>query len=104
MTSYRLSKLADQDLADILRYTIQTWGMKQGASYLQLLTAARNHIIINPFLVGSKSREDLARNCRAFRAAKHVIFYRVNRDTLEIARILHESMDFSRHVGEETFP
>lgn len=104
MSRYRLSKLADQDLADILRYTIQTWGIEQGATYLQLLTAARNHILNNPSLPGSKPREDLARNCRAFRAAKHVIFYRVNRETLEIARILHESMDFSRHVGEETFP
>ncbi len=103
MTSYRLSKLADQDLAEILRYTIQTWGMKQGASYLQLLTAVLNHILNNAVLPGSKSREDLARNCRAFRAAKHVIFYRVNGDTLEIARILHESMDFSRHIDEQAF-
>lgn len=103
MTRYRLSKLADQDFADILRYTIQNWGIKQGATYLQLLIAARNHILNNPFLPGSKYREDLARNCRAFRAAKHVIFYRVNRDTLEIARILHESMDFSRHIDEQAF-
>ncbi len=103
MGDYRLSKLAERDLADILRYTIRTWGMNQGITYFQLLTTARNHILNHPFLPGSKSRDDLAKNCRAFRAAKHVIFYQMNGDTLEIARILHESMDFSRHVGEETF-
>jgi toxin ParE1/3/4 len=102
--SYRLSKFAERDLAEILRYTIKTWGMKQGAAYYQLLTAAKSRIVNNPVLPGSKTRDDLADGCRAFRVAKHLIFYRVSGDSVEIARILHESMDFSRHVGEETFP
>jgi toxin ParE1/3/4 len=103
VASYRLSLSAEQDLAQILRYTIKTWGMKQGAAYFQLLNLARIQIISNPALLGSKSRDDLARGCRAFRVAKHLIFYRMNGDSVEIARILHQSMDFSRHVSEETF-
>ena len=103
MGNYRLSKFAERDLAEILRYTIQTWGMEQGVAYLQLLTAAKNQIVNNPVLPGSKTRDDLANGCRAFRVAKHLIFYRVSEDSVEIARILHESMDFSRHIGEETF-
>ncbi|NQX00260.1 type II toxin-antitoxin system RelE/ParE family toxin [bacterium] len=104
MGSYRLSKFAERDLAGILRHTIKTWGLEQGAAYFQLLTIARTSIVNNPVLPGSKTRDDLAHGCRAFRVAKHVIFYRVGGDNVEIARILHESMDFSRHVGEETFP
>ena len=77
--------------------------MEQGAAYLQLLTIARTRITNNPVLSGSKTRDDLANGCRAFRVAKHLIFYRVSGDRVEIARILHESMDFSQHVGEETF-
>ena len=78
--------------------------MKQGAAYFQLITVAKTRIVNNPVLPGSKTRDDLANGCRAFRVAKHLTFYRVSGDCVEIARILHESMDISRHVGEETFP
>ena len=104
MGNYRLSKFAERDLAEILRYTIKTWGIEQGAAYFQLLTVAKTRIVNNPLLPGSKTRDDLADGCRAFRVAKHLIFYRVSGDCVEIARILHESMDFTQHVGEETFP
>ncbi|MEO5917698.1 MAG: type II toxin-antitoxin system RelE/ParE family toxin [Luteolibacter sp.] len=104
MGSYWLSKFAERDLAEILRYTIKTWGMEQGAVYFQLLATAKTRIVNNPILPGSKTRDDLANGCRVFRVAKHLIFYRVNGNSVEIARILHESMDFSRHVDEETFP
>ena len=103
MGSYRLSKFAERDFADVLRYTIRTWGKEQGTTYFQLLTLARIQIVDNPILPGSKSRNDLASGCRAFKVSKHLIFYRVNRATVEIARILHGAMDFSRHVTEETF-
>lgn len=103
MGGYRLSKFAERDLADILRYTIQTWGMKQGAAYFQILAAAKTSIVNNPFLPGSRTRDDLADGCRAYRAGKHLVFYRVIGNRVEIARILHESMDFPRHVGEEAF-
>jgi len=102
--SYRLSKFAERDLAEILRYTIKTWGLEQGTAYFQLLNLARIQIVNNPVLPGGKARNDLADGCRAYKIAKHLIFYRVTGDCVEIARILHESRDFSRHVGEETFP
>ena len=102
MGSYRLSKFAEQDLAEILRYTIQTWGTQQGVAYFQNINAATNSIVNNPNLPGSRIRDDLANGCRAFRAGKHLVFYRVSGDCMEIARILHESMDFPRHIGEES--
>jgi plasmid stabilization system protein ParE len=45
----------------------------------------------------------LAKRRRVFKVAHHEIFYRREADFLLIARILHESMDFPRHAGEETF-
>ena len=104
MGSYRLSKYAERDLAEILRYTVKTWGMEQGAAYFQILTAALTRIVNDPILPGSNTRDDLANGCRSFRCARHLFFYRVRGDCVEIARILHESMDFGQHVGEDTFP
>ncbi len=103
MGSYRLSKFAEPDLAKILRDTIKTWGIQQGAAYFQLPTFARTRIMNDPALTGSKTRDDLTNGCRTLRVAMHLIFYRVSGSGGEIACILHQSMDFSQHVGEETF-
>ena len=103
MSGYRLSKLADEDLLSIFRYTIETWGVDQVLIYLQLLEAATDQIVQNPFSVGSKAREDLAPGCRIFRSSKHYFVYRIKGGIVEIARILHESMDFERHIGDQDF-
>lgn len=103
MSGYRLSKLADEDLLSIFRYTIETWGPDQVSIYLQLLESARDQLAENPLRVGSKAREDLAPGCRIFRAGKHFFVYRIKGGIVEIARILHESMDFERHVGNQDF-
>lgn len=100
---FRLSSHADRDLLSILKYTKKVWGPEQVFMYLGLLGRTRDMIVANPSLPGSKSRNDLARSCRSFRCDKHIFFYRLRNNTVEIARILHESMDFPRHVGEETF-
>ena len=47
-------------------------------------------------LLGSESSE-VKRGYRAFPAGQHVIFYRILGDTLEVAGILHVSMDPMRH-------
>jgi toxin ParE1/3/4 len=101
---YRLSGYADRDLFGILRYTKRVWGSEQGFAYLRALTLARDRIAKDPFLPGSKTRDDLAAGCRTFRCEKHIYFFRVRDDTVEIARILHESMDFTQHVSEYFFP
>lgn len=103
VSGYRLSKLADEDLLSIFRYTIETWGADQVSIYLHLLEAARDQIAQNPHSAGSKSREDLAPGCRIFRSGQHYFVYRIKGGIVEIARILHESMDFERHVGDQDF-
>jgi len=100
---FRLSSYADRDLLSILKYTKKVWGSEQGFIYLGLLGRGREKIVANPFLPGRKSREDLAAGCRSFRCGKHIFFYRLRDNTVEIARILHESMDFGRHVAEKSF-
>ena len=100
---FRLSNYADRDLLSILKYTKKVWGSEQGFTYLGLLGRARDKIVANSFLPGSKPREDLAAGCRSFRCGKHVYFYRLRDNTVEIARILHESMDFERHIAESHF-
>jgi len=104
MSAFRVSSYADDDIESILRYTIRKWGFDQADSYYELLASARDRIAANLFLPGSKDREDLAAGCRTFRCGKHVYFYRIRDNIVEIARILHHAMDFEQHVSEEYFP
>jgi toxin ParE1/3/4 len=101
---YELSERADEDLLGIFSYTIETWGEEQVPVYLNLITTALERIAADPFTMGSKPRNDLTPGCRTFRAGKHFIVYRVGAERVGVARILHDSMDFSHHVSEETFP
>ena len=104
MGAFRVSSYADEDIESIFRYTVKKWGFDQADSYCELLASARDRIAANPFLPGSKNREDLAAGCRTFRCGKHVYFFRIRDSTVEIARILDETMDFEKHVSEECFP
>ncbi len=52
---------------------------------------------------GSKTRDYVVPGCRTFRSGKHIIVYRINGGIVEIARILHESMDSEQHVGDRDF-
>jgi toxin ParE1/3/4 len=99
-----LSESAKEDLLDIFLYTLEFWGEDQAPAYQKLLKTAMQRIAENPFTPGSKAHHEIMQGCRTFRCGKHFLIYRVQSSQVQIARILHESMDFSRHVGEETFP
>ncbi len=106
MHGFKLSLLADSDVFDVLDYTIEKWGYEQAEKYKNELEAGRTQIQEDPYLAGSKKREDLAPQCRSYRANHHYFFYRVNENekVIEIARILHEQMNFPEHIREEYFP
>jgi toxin ParE1/3/4 len=103
VSRYHLSKIAKEDLLGIFLHTLDTWGEEQLPIYQNLLEKAMDRIADNPDLPGSKARPDLSLNCRMFRIGMHVIVYRERHGSLEIARILHQSMDFIRHVSEENY-
>lgn len=103
MSNYCLSQRAKEDLLDIFLYTLEFWGEDQAPAYQKLVTTAMQRIAENPFTAGSKALDEIMQGCRTFRCGKHFLIYRVQSSQVAIARILHESMDFSLHVGEETF-
>ena len=103
MSEYQLSEPAKDDLLGIFLYTLQTWGGEQVPIYLNLAETALQRIAENPMTLGSKNRDDVMSGCRTFRFGKHIIVYRIKNDIVEIARILHESMDFEQHLGDQNF-
>ena len=94
-----LSPAAILDLQSISLYTLETWGAKQEELYLKSLWQKFMEIQSAPET--HRLRVDLAKGCYSARFEKHVIFFAIRGQTLEIIRILHGAMDFRNHLESE---
>ncbi len=98
MSGYELTTLAEEDMKDIARYTIDTWGIEQAKRYETLLPKRFQEIgkdIITPRIF-LKSRPDLLfTHCE-----HHYIFYWQPNDKTKpiILAVLHERMDLMQRL------
>ena len=88
-------------MAGIAEYTLETWGERQTVKYRNLLEQGFAKIAAAPLTPRSKDRDELFPGCRSFHVGKHVILYRVKGDVVEVARVLHDSMELDRHIPAE---
>ena len=98
MAKYILSKKAQEDLRKIWYYTVDTWSEKQADIYFHSLIQSFESIADDPYSVG-RSYEEVRVGYRGLRSGRHIIFYRILKNgNARIIRILHERMDFGRHL------
>jgi len=111
MLHYRISNTAKEDIENLLNYSYTTFGLDAALRYENLLKVSIAALCSDPEQAGVKksltatSKFHLSR-CKhqatiddiTISNPRHIIFFRVKNDTLEIIRILHESMDFERHL------
>jgi toxin ParE1/3/4 len=117
MARFRVSQLAQADLAQILATSAEHWGTEGRRRYVALLAAAMRKVAAQPESPASRDRTELSRGIRSFHLRHadagdpqgkvgrpvHVLYYRVVQPALvEIVRVLHERMEPSRHIGEES--
>lgn len=91
-----LSRLAELVLEEIWLYTFETWSIDQANYYQDILffgmkEAGENLSFSKPIILNNKSY-------RYYKIAHHYIFFIVSDNDLLIYRILHESMDFEKHL------
>jgi len=87
----KLSDLAVQDMVGIEDYTARTWDDNQADEYLNQLEQ-RFYWLAEHVGVG-KPRDEIAQGLSSFPQGRHIIFYRNSGSILEVARVLHQSMD-----------
>ncbi len=90
MPSYRFSRAAEQDLKNIVVYTLTQWGGDQASRYVEGLENLAEQLAANPKL--GKSRADLFNDLRAFGYQKHTLYYWEEQGGIVIARVLHQQM------------
>ncbi len=92
----RLSRLAYADLDSIFTYTLTKWGQEQADRYVGALWDTFEKIADAP--ERWRRRDELHPGCRVCFAGRHAILYRMHEGRVEIARVLHDAMDFRRHI------
>lgn len=101
----RLGAAAELDVANILRWTTGTFGVRQAHLYRDTLLLAVHALGDGPHPPGSRMREEIGPGihtlhvARGGRRGRHFLLYRVaDERTIEIVRVLHDSMDLGRHL------
>ena len=90
------SPRAKADLEEIWTYTAERWGIDQAETYLRQLQAAADAAAEAP--QSGRGCDDVRPGYFKRQAGAHVLFYRPEGQTVDIVRILHQRMDFDRHL------
>jgi toxin ParE1/3/4 len=97
MSQVLLSPRAKSDLSDIWNYTLTEWGSKQAEKYVRELWAAMQAQVNDSST--STDISDVRKGYRKTRSGSHVIFFRsTGINSIDVVRILHQRMDFERHI------
>jgi len=96
MSQVVLSPKAKSDLNEIWDYTLEHWGVEQAENYVRELWA----IIQTQALDGSTATDvsDVRKGYRKVRSGCHVVFFKTTENGIDVIRILHQRMDFDRHL------
>jgi toxin ParE1/3/4 len=104
----RLSAAAKLDFVNILKWTVENFGVRQSQNYREGLVQAIGELAAGPGIAGSKARDEIMHGLRTLHVARrgrrgsHFLMYRIaSRQTIEIMRIVYDKMDLRRHVSSD---
>jgi toxin ParE1/3/4 len=115
---FQISRKAEQDIESILDWTQEHFGERARLRYEALLVRAIRDVVANPERLGSLARPEIASATLTYhlvnsrdrvparvgrvRRPRHFLLYRVSEDgSVEIGRVLHDTMDLERHVPDD---
>jgi toxin ParE1/3/4 len=94
-----ITPAAKADLREIERYTAEKWGEKQASIYLEKVAIAGDRLVQNPTLLG-RPRFEIRQGYYSYHFEKHLFIFRITDESIQIVRVLHQSMDLPRHLTE----
>ena len=95
--SYRIRQLAENDLEQIWLYSFHEWGLEQADRYIRLMIGRFSWLAENPQL--GRRRDDIKPGYYGFPEGRHVIFYTITENGIDIIGIPHQRMDIISHLG-----
>jgi len=96
MSGYGFTPRARADLKAIWTYTADRWSIEQADRYVGLLHNAMQIVAAEPRRW--RSCDHIRSGYFKYSAGSHVLFFRRHESGIVVVRILHQSMDFERHL------
>ena len=87
---------ARRDIEDIWNHSLERFGFEKAESYLRDLQRAAETVAEDPRR--GRACDDIRVGYRKFSVGAHVLFFRASESGIVIVRILHQRMDFERHL------
>jgi len=96
---YRLTKAADKDFEEIIRYTLDDHGIRQVQKYSALLLSCLNNLAKNKGHI--RRMPDIHSDLRYIRCEHHYIFgLKQQKGPIIIFAILHERMEMLQRISD----
>jgi toxin ParE1/3/4 len=93
---YVLSPRAQCDIEDIWEHTSKRWGFDQAEVYTRQLWQHIEAVARKPTI--GRACPEVRAGYYKYPSGSHFLFYRLIDGGIDVVRILHERMDFDRHL------
>ena len=97
-----LTEIARADLARIRRYSTRTWGPDRTTKYMDALRDTMKGLV--RATVVTRARDDLRPAIQMATSGRHSIFFETDESRILVVRVLHDSMDYRRHLNPSAAP
>ncbi len=92
-----ITEPAESDLESIAAYSYLEFGEDTAINYTTAIYDTISQILKDPSI--GKKRYGVPAVILGRKCGRHVIFYRLQDNIIYIIRILHETMDYGRHIN-----
>ena len=96
MSGYVLTLRARADLQAIWIYTADRWNVGQADRYIRQICQIMEFVAADPRR--GRPCDYIRAGYLKYPAGSHILFFKQRQDDIIIVRILHQSMDFERHL------
>jgi toxin ParE1/3/4 len=93
-----LTEIARADLKSIRRYSVRTWGQDRTSQYMTALRDTLKELVRGTVL--TRNRDDLRPGLKMATSGRHCIFFEANESRVLVVRVLHDRMDYRRHLDD----
>jgi len=99
-SNYIVLSSAQNDLYNIYRYTFENWGIAQSDEYISEIEKSFARIARRDFGVRIRKYRLNSIEYLSYSINRHIIFFKYENNKTHIYRVLHQSMDFGRHLDK----
>lgn len=97
-----LTEIAKADLASIRRYSTRRWGLDRTIKYMDALRDTMKGLVRSTVI--TRVRDDLRPAIQMASSGRRSIFFEADESRILVVRVLHDSMDYRRHLNRSPAP